>query len=94
MYESNSVKKAGYVLHRVAPDMWQLQADYGTFKGNLSKVLTYAVQQLGFDFIQMETAVLEMNRQDHNAAEFGVMKKFMYSFNQGEPDVPRGTKIH
>ena len=81
MNESNNRTKLGYVLRKVELDSWQFITDFGTFKGDLRRVFHYAIQQLGFEFNEMETAVIEMNNSDSDSAEFGVMKKFIYCFN-------------
>jgi hypothetical protein len=61
---------------------WEFHFDGGIFRGGLKQVCTYAVLQHGFDTDELETGVLEMNNHFHNGAEFGIMKRFMFTFER------------
>ena len=45
---------------------------------------TYMVSQLGFKPVELEAALLDMLEQDRDAAHFGIMKTFIYSFNKDD----------
>jgi hypothetical protein len=71
---------------------WEFIGPRGSFVGNLKQVCTFAVIEQGFLFGELQIAVEEMERALHDAAEFGVFKRFMYTYDQGEKD--ENTSIH
>ena len=82
----------GYQLINVGP-YWELHSASGVFRGNLKKVCTYAVLNLGFLFKELEAAVDEMEKHFHDGAEFGIYKSFMFTFDIGEKNDQR-RNIH
>jgi hypothetical protein len=68
---------------------YELHWRKGVFRGDLKKITTYAVIDLGFEVDEIELAVVEMNKHFHNAAEFGIMRRFMFTFDN-ESDI----KLH
>ena len=82
----------GYNLYFLGSN-WELHSPTGIFTGNLKSVCTYAVNVLGFQFKELDLAVNEMEKQFHNAAEFGIYKSFIFTFERGERS-DEGTKIH
>lgn len=72
---------------------WELRSSTGVFIGDLKKVCTYAVVRLGFSFTDLNVAVEEIGKnydKGHNAAEFGIYKHFMFTYEREEND-ERGT---
>jgi len=63
---------------------WELHSSRGIFKGDFKKVCTYAIVELGFPMKELETAFTEMDEHFHNAAEFGIYKSFMFTFEKEE----------
>lgn len=61
---------------------WEFHSSRGIFSGDLKKVVVYAVNQLGFQFKELEVAVEEMEKQFHNGAEFGMYRSFMFTFEK------------
>lgn len=75
--------KLGYQLYDFG-SRWEIHSTTCSFKGNFDQVKTYAVANLGFSSEEILVAVEEMSKQFHNAAEFGVLKKFMFTFEKVE----------
>ena len=46
---------------------------------DLVHVCVYMTSKLEFDIVQVEDAVNEMAWMDHNSAEFGIYKTFMFT---------------
>ncbi len=62
-------------------DGWQVKTSEETFTGEFKTVIAYMNQKFGISFTEIEQAVNEMVKFDHNKAEFGDMNRtFMYSF--------------
>lgn len=71
---------------------YELHSKFGVYRGTLRQVSVYAVIELGFEVSEIEIGVLEMEKHFHDAAEYGIMKKFIYSFNLGEKYAKRITR--
>jgi hypothetical protein len=69
---------------------YELHWRKGVFRGDLKKITTYAVLELGFETDEIELAVLEMNKHFHNGSEFGMMRRFMFTFETNETNM----KLH
>lgn len=82
----------GYQLLNLG-SYWEFHGPTGVFKGDLKKVCTFAVLQLGFPFKELEIAVDEMEKQFHNGAEFGIYQTFIFTFDK-EDKYDKGTAIH
>lgn len=81
----------GYQLINLG-SYWEFHSPTGIFSGDLKKVCTYAVHNLGFRFKELEVAVDEMEQRFHNGAEFGVFKSFMFTFE--EEKAAKFTIVH
>jgi hypothetical protein len=53
---------------------------FGSRQGQLRDVLEFGVHYLDMDFNELEYALLEMNKNDHNAAEFNRFGHFVNTF--------------
>lgn len=84
MFQLIKSNSSGYKLLDKGNGMWQLKTPMGVFSGNLRQVCTYAVLKLEFQMKELETAVIEMEKEFHDGAEFGIMKSFMYTFESQE----------
>lgn len=73
----------GYQLFNLGSH-WELHSASGVFKGDLRKVCTYAVADLGFPFKELEIAVEEMEKNFHDGAEFGIYQSFIFTFDKGD----------
>jgi hypothetical protein len=71
---------SGYQLHDLG-SYYELHSRKGVFRGDLKKVCAYAVLELGFESNEIALAVSEMYDHWHNAAAFGIMRHFMYTFD-------------
>lgn len=71
----------GYQLYDFG-SYWEFHSHKGVFRGQMKQVVTYAVVEFGFGTTEMETAVIEMEKQFHNGAEFGIMRRFMFTFEK------------
>jgi hypothetical protein len=83
----------GYQLFNLGSH-WELHSSTGVFKGDLKKVCTYAVIQLGFPFRELEVAVEYMEKELHDGAEFGIYKSFMFTFDRREKYDKRSGTLH
>lgn len=73
----------GYQLYELGT-MWEIHHSRGVFRGTLQSVITYAIIELGFEFKELDTAVMAMEEKFHNGAEFGVLRSFMFTFDKEE----------
>jgi len=92
MFQSTEVKGSGYKLIDKGNDLWQMVTPKGIFTGSLKQVCTYSVIELGFEVNELELGVLEMNKHFHNAAEYGIFKRFMWSYDLEEKNESYNTK--
>jgi len=74
---------SGYKLLKDDQGHYKLVSNKGTFKGNASQVTTYAVLEHGFSKEEIDLSMSVMAERSHNAAEFGIFKSFMWSYDQG-----------
>ncbi len=81
MLAKDNVQRVGYKLFDCG-DHWELHFNGGKFSGNLKQVCTYAVHQLEFSMAELEMGVLEMNKHFHDGAEYGIFKRFMWTFDK------------
>ncbi len=82
----------GYQLFSLGPK-WELHTPSGIVSGTLHQICNYAVLRLGFKITEIEFAVIEMEKQFHDAAEFGIYKSFIFTFDRSEK-YDKGTAIH
>lgn len=61
---------------------WEFHSARGVCKGSFKQVCTFAAVNFGFSLDQFDIAVQEMEKHFHNAAEFGIYKKFMFTFDK------------
>lgn len=83
MFKPLESDKLGYQLFDLG-NKYALKGPKGIYQGSLRQVCAYAVQELGFSIEEIELGVLEMERHFHNAAEYGVFKGFMFTFDKEE----------
>lgn len=74
---------SGYQLLDLG-NKYALKSARGIFEGSLKQVCTYAVLELGFTVEELEIGVMEMEKHFHNGAEYGVFKRFMWTFDKEE----------
>lgn len=74
---------SGYKLLKDESGNYKLVSSNGTFKGNANQVINHAVLELGFDKSEIELGMEEMTKRFHNAAEYGMFKSFMWSYDRG-----------
>lgn len=77
-------RQSGYKLVDKGLGLWQLQMPAGVYTGSLKQVCAYAVHKLEFSLKELEIGVLEMDKHFHNAAEYGIFKRFMWSYDLEE----------
>lgn len=92
MFQAVHTNKLGYKLVDKGDGKWQIVSPQGIFTGNMKQVCTYSVLELGFEMNELELGIMEMEKQFHNAAEYGVFKKFIYSYDQEERNETFNTK--
>lgn len=61
---------------------WELHGSFGVFSGSLNQVKTYAISELGFSSSELNIAIDQMRLHLHNAASFGVFKRFLFTFEK------------
>ena len=73
---------AGYNLYEESNGKWTLENLNPIFSGTLKEVGLFMVREIGFSMPQLEMALNAMADENHNAAHFGVFKKFIYSYER------------
>lgn len=73
---------SGYKLLKDESGNYKIVSSNGTFKGTATQVMNHAVLELGFDKEEIELGMAEMTKRLHNAAEYGMFKSFMWSYNK------------
>jgi hypothetical protein len=74
----------GFTLHDFG-NGWGIQWSKGIYHGSLQEVIKYCVIELDIPFKELEYGVMVMEREFHNAAEYGIFKSFMWSYDRKEP---------
>lgn len=82
---------SGYKLLHDGNGTYKLVSSKGTFKGTAEEVMSHAVIEYGFDRGELETGMSEMAENSHDAAEYGMFRMFMWSYNQGESNEASAT---
>lgn len=78
-----NINIAGYDLYEITKNEWIMHVKGGpVFAGEFKKVVIHAVTKLGFELGEIEIAVQQMLKNDHNGAHFGTYKSFIYSFRK------------
>lgn len=66
-------------LKKISETVYQIHSKYkGAFEGSLNSIVKKAVE-MGVDVDEVETALVEMMKNDHKVAEFGMFGSFMWS---------------
>lgn len=79
-----------YNLYRIDEDLYQIHSTfYGekSMEGTQLAILYYCAKTLGFDPEELYFAVSQMNLHNHDSAQFGINRTFIYSFNKKEKRV-------
>ena len=64
-------------------DLWQVHTiNLGAYEGNFNQIMSYCMSKLDIRAEELEVAVSEMMRNDHDAADFGIRNTFIYSFRR------------
>jgi hypothetical protein len=63
---------------------WGITGDFGSFTGNFHQVKTYAIIELGFTESEIDVGRQEMRKNFHNGAIYGIMRRFMFTFEKVE----------
>ncbi len=83
MQNNFNLNASGYDLFEITKDEWILNVRGGAlFTGTLRTVVLHCVKSLGFKLSEIEVALFEMHKNDHNGAHFGVYKGFIFSFQK------------
>lgn len=81
MYEINKNKPIGYRLINKGSGFWSIEAPDEIFTGNLKEVCLYAVSNFDFELKELEYGISEMEKNWHNAAEYGSLLTFMWTYD-------------
>jgi hypothetical protein len=80
----------GYNLYTLSLNSWILDDGAGhVFNGTLIEVTRYAVKELKFVVNEIEVALDDMLKKEHDGAHFGGNRTFIYSFNRKAKNVVR-----
>lgn len=74
----------GFNLIELSDNKWRLEGHFGAFEGTFLQVMVYATHKVKFDTAQLELAVEEMVKGDHDLAHFGIHGGFIFSKNREE----------
>lgn len=85
------LNSSGYDLYEITPDEWILNVKDGPlYIGTFKKVVKHAIK-MGFKMEELEIAVSEMLKKDHNAAHFGIHKGFIHTFKKDFSDAQKAS---
>ena len=84
MFESIPTDFSGYKLLHNGNGIYKLISSHGAFTGNANEVATHAVLEHGFSKEEIDLGMSVMSKRFHNAAEFGIFKSFMWSYDLEE----------
>ena len=73
-----------YNLYKLDENKYQIHSQYSnetSMEGTLLAILTYCVHTLRFDPDELEIDLLDMLKNDFNAAKFGLNRTVIYCFN-------------
>lgn len=64
---------------------WQIHTKHnGAFAGDFTAIIAYCINTLEMDREELDVAVSEMCKNDHNCAHFGMWKSFIHTYNRGD----------
>lgn len=86
MFQAVQTRNSGYTLVDKGYGFWQIRTPSGIFTGSLKQVCAYSVNKLGFLMSDIELGVMEMEKAFHSAAEYGIMKSLMWTYDLEEND--------
>jgi hypothetical protein len=73
-----------YELYLIG-DEWQIHTkEHGARAGDFISIMRFCMRVVGIDAIELDVAVSEMCKSNHNCAHFGIWKSFIYTYNRGE----------
>lgn len=73
-------------LYQTGSDLFQIHTNRSTmaYEGTQLGILVYCVQILKMQPSQLEAALLDMIKKDHDSANFDLSGTFIYSFSRDE----------
>lgn len=82
--ETNKLNSAGFDLYEIYPNQWMLhdKTDMRVYNGTLVEIGKFAVQTFGFELSEIEFAIKEMYKRDHNGSHFGMNRTFIFTFKK------------
>lgn len=92
MFQISKNPTSGYKLFDRGNGKYSIQTPKGIFTGSLKQVCTFSVIELGFQIKEIEIGVMEMEKHFHNAAEYGIFKSFMWTYDAEEQNPNYSTK--
>lgn len=84
MFQVASQLSSGYKLIDKGNGLWQLKMPKGTYTGSWDKVVNYAVLVEEFEMKELLLGRKEMEKKFDDAAEYGIFKSFMWSYDTKE----------
>jgi len=64
---------------------WQIHTKHnGAFAGNFTAIIAHCIRNLEIEQSELDVAVQEMCKKNHNCAHFGMFKSFLFTYNRGE----------
>lgn len=76
-------ESSGYQLIEINNAFYFFAKKELIFKGPLDFVIKNMVKKLDFDFHELNIAVMQMGKHNHNCAIFGIFKRFIYTLSVG-----------
>ena len=79
-------ESTGYYLKEVSHDNWSFRSngEYAIYIGSFKEMVRLMVNAHHFELGNIDLAIKEMLRNDHNMAHFGMHRSFIYSCNDKE----------
>jgi len=84
MFEVAREPSTGYKLIDKGNGLWQLKMPRGTYTGSWDQVVNYSVIVEEFEKKELDLGKKEMWERFHDAAEYGIFKSFMWSYDTTE----------
>jgi hypothetical protein len=62
---------------------WQIHTKHdGAFAGNFTAIIAHCIKKLEISKEDLDVAVQEMCKNNHNCAQFGIYRHFIYTYNR------------
>ena len=75
---------SGYKLIDKSQGSWQMRTPLGSYTGSFNQILNYSILVLGFSKKEIMIGREEMEKAFMDVAQFGILKRFMWTEDLNE----------